>query len=70
MSSYTKVFVSNFPDCDFCGEEAHYDGRTIHGPWAKMCESCFRKHGLGLGFGRGQELVLRKEGEEDEDSVH
>ena len=68
MSRHTKVLVPDLPVCDFCGEEAHYDGKTIHGPWANMCKSCFRKHGIGLGLDRGQELVLRK-GEEDEGSV-
>jgi len=44
--------------CDFCGFEAHYDGRTDRGPWAYMCESHFNSRGMGLGTGRGQELIV------------
>lgn len=43
-------------DCDFCGSEAKYDGKTKGGPWAFMCESCFNTQGVGLGIGRGQKL--------------
>lgn len=43
-------------ECDFCGKEAEYDGKTIHGPWAFMCQADFDKYGIGLGMGRGQEL--------------
>lgn len=57
---HTKVAVPELPDCDFCGETAHYDGRTNMGPWANMCESCFHKHAKGLGLGIGQELVLEE----------
>lgn len=37
--------------------EAVYDGKTKEGPWAFMCEKCFKEHGVGLGTGRGQKLV-------------
>lgn len=62
---HTKVSVSKLPDCDFCGETAHYDGKTKQGPWGNMCESCFRKYGVGLGLGKGQELVVKESREED-----
>ena len=54
------VKVGHLPKCDFCGKEAHYDGKTSVGQWAYMCEECFVKHGLGLGTGIGQKLVIKK----------
>jgi len=54
-----QTFVSNLPQCDFCPEEAHYDGKTVMGYWANMCPLHFRQYGTGLGTGRGQELVVR-----------
>ena len=65
----TQVKVNSLPRCDFqaqlstpCrdGGEAHYDGKTIHGPWAYMCEQHFTEFGVGLGTGRGQKLILHK----------
>ncbi|QPX62582.1 hypothetical protein SEA_WOLLYPOG_30 [Arthrobacter phage Wollypog] len=43
--------------CDFCGESAHFDGKTKQGPWAYMCTDCFCSYGVGLGMGRGQRLI-------------
>lgn len=65
----TKVKVLTFPPCDICKyeegsttpEEAHYDGATIRGPWAYMCDRHFETYGLGLGTGVGQRLVLESE---------
>jgi hypothetical protein len=64
-SMSTKVYVATLPECDICkydggkpGVEAHYDGKTINGPWANMCSAHFITHGVGLGTGRGQELVV------------
>ena len=63
-----EVRVATFPDCDFCQQEvapgewvnkARYDGKTRFGPWANMCERHFRAHGVGLGTGKGQKLVLQ-----------
>ena len=62
--AHTEVQVSKLPDCDFCGDEAHYDGKTILGPWANMCHSCFRKYSIGLGLGKTQKLVISKGKEE------
>lgn len=50
-------------NCDFCKMEglevqAQYDGKTLHGPWAYMCESHFEVMGIGLGTGRGQKLIV------------
>lgn len=47
--------------CDICNSDftgVMYDGRTIQGPWANMCQGCFTKYGVGLGVGRGQKYVL------------
>ena len=62
--AHTKVEVSKLPDCDFCGDEAQYDGKTVLGPWANMCRVCFGKYGIGLGLGIGQKLIVFKEEEE------
>lgn len=65
MSDTTQVTA--FPPCDICthvhglgdlANPAKYDGKTTSGPWANMCDYCFRSHGVGLGTGRGQRLVL------------
>jgi hypothetical protein len=56
---HTVAVVSEFPPCYFCGAKAKYDAKTIEGPWAFMCPSCFRMHTYGrLGVGVGQRLVL------------
>jgi len=57
------ALVSSLPNCDFCAvegtsEPAEYDGRTIFGHWAYMCQLHFDQYGVGLGTGRGQKLVL------------
>ena len=43
--------------CDFCKDEAVYDGRTVMGPWAMMCPEHYMEHGVGLGVGKGQFLL-------------
>ncbi len=55
----TTVEVESLPLCDFCGTEAHYDGKTILGPWGFMCDLHFASHGTGLGTGKGQRLIVR-----------
>lgn len=59
------AYVSKLPTCDIhelqlgeTGVIAEYDGKTKQGPWANMCASCFEAHGVGLGTGRGQRLVV------------
>lgn len=43
--------------CDICQQQpAKYDGKTKMGPWAYMCEKCFKAYGVGLGLGKGQVL--------------
>lgn len=45
--------------CDICTktipvDALAIDGKTVHGPWANMCEDCFTFYGVGLGLGKGQ----------------
>ena len=40
---------------------ATFDAKTTSGPWAYMCDECFRKYGIGLGVGLGQQIIRRKE---------
>jgi hypothetical protein len=61
----TKVHLTKLPQCNFCPGTAHYDGATIMGPWAYMCDAHFADYGVGLGTGRGQELVVGEEPERD-----
>lgn len=47
--------------CELCHRtlvEEFVDGKTIYGPWAKMCTSCHETKGVGLGLGRGQRYEL------------
>lgn len=46
-------------ECDFCGasNRTMYDGKTKSGPWATMCETHFKRHGVGLGTGKGQQYL-------------
>ena len=44
--------------CDICGgplKNGWVDGATEMGTWANMCMKCFKKHGKGLGTGKGQQ---------------
>lgn len=38
------------------------DGRTQMGPWANMCMTCHRRHGVGLGTGKGQRYTRQADG--------
>jgi len=51
--------VTELPMCDLCRQkEAVIDGKTtLGGSWAYMCFQCFEKYGVGLGLGKGQELI-------------
>lgn len=43
--------------CDFCRTSVgeYVDGKTIYGPWANMCLTCYKTKGVGrLGLGLGQ----------------
>ncbi len=57
---YTKI------KCDLCGTDCapdgaggvYIDGKTLYGPWAKMCVHCHKAHGGKLGTGIGQKYEL------------
>jgi hypothetical protein len=58
-----EVYLSRLPICVYCKKEgkritAEYDGATNSGPWAFMCQLHFGIHGVGLGTGVGQKLIL------------
>lgn len=61
--------TSHLPECDICIAEgeaipnrARYDARTIHGPWANVCEHHFDTDTTGqLGYGYAQYLVPSEE---------
>jgi hypothetical protein len=47
--------------CEMCHQplkDFFTDGKTLMGPWALMCDSCERKHGMGHGTGLGQRYRL------------
>jgi hypothetical protein len=55
-----EVVVTQLPKCQFCSQEAQYDGSTKMGPWAYMCAYHFKYLGRGrLGLGVAQRLVLK-----------
>jgi len=55
-----KSWMGSWPaECDICNQQladelTFVDGKTIHGPWALMCEGCHKLQGVGIGTGRGQ----------------
>jgi ribosomal protein L37AE/L43A len=58
-----KIKTSADHTCNFCSQEAEYDGKTEFGLWARMCMDCFLVHGVGLGSELGQRcmrLTMRK----------
>lgn len=61
-----EVIVASLPNCDICkidGEltKATYDAKTnLAGQWAYLCETHYNKHGIGLGEGKGQRLIVEE----------
>jgi hypothetical protein len=59
-----RVFVVELPNCQFCStwfdrdRPAEYDAKTTSGPWAYLCAQHFDQYGIGLGTGRGQQLIF------------
>lgn len=63
--------------CDVCNgplKDVYVDGRTVHGPWANMCPSCFFiSPGVGkLGVGNGTKFERKGLGkwERSKDNPH
>lgn len=64
--AHEAVAVSVLPPCDICRyvenrihpERALFDGATHIGSWANMCHPHMCTHGVGLGLGRGQRLLI------------
>lgn len=60
--AHTETEVIYLPNCDMCQTAlARYDARTCWGSWANLCTACFGQYGAGLGLGKGQRLVLKKQ---------
>jgi len=57
----TWTVLPELPNCQTCTQDppakAYADGKTSMGPWAYMCRTCFGMYGIGLGVGKGQELL-------------
>ena len=54
---HKAVLVSELPTCNFCGNIAEVDSKTVFGYWAYICCRCFKDYGTGLGLGKGQKLI-------------
>lgn len=66
LPDLTETTVPELPECNIHKRDgaivpAMYDGKTVFGPWAYMCEQCFGVWGAGLGMGKGQRLIVRDE---------
>jgi hypothetical protein len=69
MGDHTSTIIDEVRYCDLLGwddvhkgvkVEAEYDGATTPtGQWAYMCETHYRRYGIGLGLGMGQRLILK-----------
>lgn len=65
MLSVTYRTMKYDDSCYFCfvkgvSNKAIYDGKTKQGPWAYMCEDCFKEKGVGVGTGNGHKLDISK----------
>jgi hypothetical protein len=63
-----KYWISPLPEtCDICHgpfdrvSNYFYDFKTIMGPWALGCQTCFEKYSVGgkLGTGLGQKYLIK-----------
>lgn len=60
MNNTTKLY--QIQKCDFCLSTARYDGKTVTGPWAFMCERHFQMFGYGkTGLGIAQKIIYELE---------
>jgi hypothetical protein len=57
------VVMESLPACDFCGETARYDFRSLNGSWAYGCFLHWSQYGAtaSLGVGNGQRLITADE---------
>lgn len=54
----TTVKVHIVPVCDMCKKrDTAYDAKTKMGCWASLCPQCYEIYGIGLGTGKGQQLI-------------
>ena len=61
MGILMKTYDSPVSTCNLCDRtigDTFIDGATAHG-WCIMCPSCHRRHGKGLGLGKGQRYWRR-----------
>lgn len=69
---HEAVMVPKFPTCDICtyvekrepARPAQYDCATHMGSWANICAAHYHAYAKGLGLGRGQRMILIREGVE------
>lgn len=59
----TTAKMTHRPDCDLCARDgvktsATYDAKTFLGPWAYLCDTHYQSHGIGLGEGVGQRILV------------
>ena len=71
MDKHTKVEIHHKVDCDMCKtlgvkKEAKYDAKTTNGQWGYLCQDHFDSMGIGLGLGKGQELVFNENGGQED----
>lgn len=65
IEKHQAVVITRPKRCDFClmrqrAVDAKYDAKTTEGPWANMCELHFIMHGIMLGTGYGQRLIVKE----------
>ena len=58
-------WMSKLPEnCEVCGKKFgvyFYDGSVNNGPWALMCEPCWKKHNGEVGIGIAQKYITATE---------
>lgn len=62
-----SIFYPTPRICDICSEELNqvmYDAKTLDGPWACLCPSCWATHTKQeLGIGLGQKYLRNAAGQ-------
>ena len=59
LTTHKNGIVNKVKLCDFCSNKSRYDGKTNMGFWANMCDNDFSRYGIGLGEGKGKEIVVK-----------